>query len=631
MTTFEDNNIISEEQPVKKSRKGLIIGIIAGLIAIIAIVAVLFFNGTLMPAKMMLGKAVNKGKGEFLDQYKQGYEVIQKTSKDVNGDGKISMKVSIGEQTKQVLASTGVDLSWFDSAQINVDTDVQKEQFGVKIAGSINDTSITSADVVLDSNSEKAYVSCPDIFGDKAIVTDTGIQGQLLSKSLEKYSNTYSQLADKYPTPEVMEKIVTKYSDVLVQDLKDADVKKSKKEVKAGDVSAKYYQLEIALDTKTVDQVTLDIIDVIEKDKDTKNVFENALKDQFEYGAYSFMYDSFDDFWADMIKNLGETKTKLKTELDAVKKNPEKNEDMGTLYVYIDNSMETKGMHLDIKNLSTKDYSFEYLITEDGNNSGLLINGKKDGKNSFVMEGQGEDKSDIFSGQYKVSVNDKDVCTLAVEDFELTPYEKSKGKVKIKLDSFATDSFKGSPMEAFTLADYVITFDTKSNNAKMDLDVKSGDASLLTLNIAYSFEKIEDMSVPTNVVDPNNLSDEEAYNAIKSLNLTSVLGNLEKAGVPEIYYKKYKYLSDALATGDDMEIANALHNIHGGSDGWDGAEPLDEYGEDNPDDLESTKRVLKAAADMPFDDFAELYRMTEGHENATDEEIREVQEMLKNL
>ncbi len=34
---------------------------------------------------------------------------------------------------------------------------------------------------------------------------------------------------------------------------------------------------------------------------------------------------------------------------------------------------------------------------------------------------------------------------------------------------------------------------------------------------------------------------------------------------------------------------------------------------------------------MPFDDFEEWYRMTEGHENATDEEIREVQEMLKNL
>ena len=89
----------------------------------------------------------------------------------------------------------------------------------------------------------------------------------------------------------------------------------------------------------------------------------------------------------------------------------------------------------------------------------------------------------------------------------------------------------------------------------------SGDASLFSLNLAYSLENIDDMSVPTNVADMNSQSDEEVYNLIKSLNLAPVVGNLEKAGVPEQYYQKFKILSDAIASGDDKAIAEALHNF----------------------------------------------------------------------
>ncbi|MCR5195511.1 MAG: hypothetical protein K6D38_04285, partial [Pseudobutyrivibrio sp.] len=559
---FEDNNIISEEQPVKKSRKGLIIGIIAGLIAIIAIVAVLFFNGTLMPAKMMLGKAVNKGKGEFLEQYKQGYDVIQESCKDVNGDAKFSMKLSLGDKTKQIISSFGIDTSWFNSVQLDMDADVQKEQLGLKINGSVNDTQITSADVVLDSKSEKSYFSCPDVLGDKALSKDMGYQGEQFAKGLEEYSNTYANLADKYPTPEMMDKIVTKYSDVLVNDLKDADVKKSKVDVKAGEVSSKYYQLEIALDTKTVSQVSLDMIEVFEKDEDIKAACEKMVKDQIESGQYGTEYSNFDEFWADIIKGLDEEKTKLNDKLEDIKKDPKNNKQVGSLFAYVDNSFKTDGMRLDFKDEnSDEDYSFGFLRTEDGNKAGLKVNAQKDKKDFFLMEGQGEKKNDKFNGEYKVSSDGDDVCTINVEDFELEPYKKSKGKVKVKLGSYAVESAKGSALEVFALAEYVFTFDTQANSTKMDIDVMSGDASLFSLNLAYSLENIDDMSVPTNVADMNSQSDEEVYNLIKSLNLAPVVGNLEKAGVPEQYYQKFKILSDAIASGDDTAIAEALHNF----------------------------------------------------------------------
>ena len=75
------------EEP-KKSHKGLIIGLIVFLVAVIGVCLALFFTGYLMPAKMMVGRAVGNGKDNFIQEYKKGYDATQEAYKDINGDMK---------------------------------------------------------------------------------------------------------------------------------------------------------------------------------------------------------------------------------------------------------------------------------------------------------------------------------------------------------------------------------------------------------------------------------------------------------------------------------------------------------------------------------------------------------------
>ena len=131
------------------------------------------------------------------------------------------------------------------------------------------------------------------------------------------------------------------------------------------------------------------------------------------------------------------------------------------------------------------------------------------------------------------------------------------------------------------------------------------------------------MTIPANKLQLERLSDEEKVAFIKSLNLNNFVDNLGKAKVPAEYYQPITDLKDAIASGDDMELARALIALGGSGsvEGYEGSEVSEDV----------AKERLKAFAKMPYDDFAEMYRMGEGKENASDEEVRQAYEFLQNL
>ncbi len=612
------------EEP-KKSRKGLIIGLIILLVAVIGVCLALFFTGYLMPAKMMLGRSVGNGKDDLIQEYKKGYDATQEAYKDVNGDMKMSMKLTLGEQTKALLGSLMMDVNWIDNAQIDANLDVQKEQLGIELKGNINDTDITTVDMIFDTKSGQTYVMDSDILQDRALVQDLGTNSEILANALSEYAKTLENTADSLPTPEEMDKIITKYSDILVKDLKDSKMKKSRAEISAGEVAAKYHVIEITVDKKTAAQLKLDMINELQKDEDTKALYKKMSKAQFESGAYGAVFRDFDQFWDYLMEQLEDDKQNAQDELDEIKKNPDANEDVATVNVYINNSCDVKG--ISVKPIK-KEGSLECFAPEDGDKRGLLISLKDEEKTIFHFEGKGEEKKDKFNGEYQLSTDDKDVLRLKVVDFDTKEFEKrhSKGKVIINLDSSLTSEVQDPALKMFTVADYAISFDAQGLKGQMDFDILSGEESLLKLNMNYSMENVEDMALPTNKVQLEALSDEEKFEFIKSLNLNNFVNNLEKAKVPEEYYYEIADLRDAIASGDDMRVVDALLSLMGGSTGY---EEEDLSGIESSQDV--TKEQLKAFANMPYDDFAEMYRMGEGKENASDEEVKQAYDYLQSL
>ena len=109
-----------------------------------------------------------------------------------------------------------------------------------------------------------------------------------------------------------------------------------------------------------------------------------------------------------------------------------------------------------------------------------------------------------------------------------------------------------------------------------------------------------------------NMDEEELLNFIKGIKLDTLVDNLEKAGVPEEYYQTLSEVSDALASGDDYEIYNALSTLMYGTSydsyGYDDYD-YDDYDYDYPD-----------FSSMTYDEFADYYRENYDSE-ASDEDI----------
>ncbi len=620
-TSAVETQLEADVQAEKKGpKKGLIIGIVAAVVAVVAVLAVLFFTGILMPAKFMLAKAVNNGKDDFVAEYKVGYDAIEKAYADVNGDMNMGVKVTLGDQTKSLLntygSALGLDLSWIDNANVNMGLDVQDEQLGIKMAGSLNDVEITTAEMVLDASSEMAYVSLPEVLKDQAVAVDAELEGEAFADMLKNYTETITNYTDKYPTPQEMDKILSKYTDVLINDCKDAKITKSKEELTAADVTAKYTKLTLVLDKKLANQLTVDMIDTVQSDEDLKEMYRTIMETQFESGAFDDTYASFDEFWDELVGALDDAKIDAQEELNSIADDPSLNEEIGNIYVYVDGSCRAKGVCIED---TDDEFKAEFYAPVNGKNAGLVIRVESLGEEEFILQGQGSEEGGMFNGSYDMTVEGEEICTIAVKDLDLAAYKDRnfKGTFVVSLSSTVTSMISDPSLATFALADYAITFDTQDLSGTMKFDVLAGDESLVAMDITYAMEDVEDMTIPAKTIDIESLSDEDSFNLVKSLDLSSVVGNLEKAGVPQAYYQKLKDFSDALESGDEMEIAYALGALMG--------EDTSSYGyeEDAVGDDE-----MAYLASLSYDEFKQLYLLYYD-DGASDDEIKQYYDMIQ--
>ncbi|MBR1623786.1 MAG: hypothetical protein IJ675_07770, partial [Pseudobutyrivibrio sp.] len=529
---------------------------------------------------------------------------------------------TLGDQTKDMLdsfgSSVGVDLSWIESANAEIAVDFQEEQVGMDIKGSLNGQEIGTINAVVDADTEKAYISAPQIIGDAAFSSDLDMSAEELISFLSTYSEAFSNYTDRYPEPKELDKALSKYTDVLIQDLSEAKMEKTKKELTAGEVTAKYTEISVKLDDKTAAQLTVDLIDTLKSDDELKETMRPAFEAQLQSDLYSDYFEDYDDYWDTLLETLDDARESAQEELDAIADDPEENEDQGVLYFYIDKTRSFKGICFEDDEDATK---VEFYTPVDGRSAGLVIRVEEDGDEQFVFEGQGKVEKNLFNGSYTCAIEGEDAFSVQVVDFDTKEFADNrnyKGKLVFNLDSSLADMIDDPNAKAFTLADYALTFDTDGLNGSYDLDVLTGEESLLDIKFGFTMEDVTDMTIPSEVYDINNMSDEESFDMIKNIDLSNLISNLQKAGVPEEYYEKLTTLNNAIASGDDYEIAYALMDLTGQSDDY----YYDDYEYDDYD------AEMYYMASLSYDEFAEYYR-DYYDSSASDEDIEELYQIIQ--
>lgn len=609
----------------KSSKKGIFIGL--GVVAVVAVVAALacVILGVFDTPQKMLAKAINNSKDSFISSYDKGYSSIEKIYKDVNGDMTVTVESTLGDQTKDMISNLGstfgVDLSWIESANAEIAVDFQEKQLGLGIKGSLNGQEIGTINAVVDADTEKAYISVPEV-SDAAFSGDLDMSAEELVSVLSAYTEAISNYSDRYPEPKQLDKVMSKYTDVFIQDLSNAEMEKTKTELTAGEVTAKYTQVSVKLDDKTAAQLTIDLIDTLKSDNEIKEIMRPTFEAQLQSGLYNGYFDDYDDYWDTLLETLDDARESAQEELDAIAEDPEENEDLGVLNFYIDRTHSFKGLSFENEEDETK---IECYVPVSGHSAGILIRVEEYGDEQFVFQGQGEVENNLFNGSYTCSIKEEDAFSVQVEDFDIKEFSdnhNSKGKLVFNLDPSMADVISDPSAKAFTLADYAFSFDTDDLNGSYDLDILAGDESLLDIKFAFKMEDVPDMTIPSKVYDIDNMSDDEAFEMLKNVNLSSLIGNLQKSGVPEEYYEKLTTLSDAIASGDEFEMAYAIMDLTGQGDDY----YYDDYYYDDYD-YDSYESELSYLASLSYEEFAEYYR--EYYDSsASDSDLRDTYDYL---
>ena len=618
-----DSVMVSEPEP-KKKKKGWLVALIIALVAAIAAVVVCLVLGVFDSPQKIVAKTISKGEDEFIAGYTSGYNSIEKAYKDVNGDMTLSVEATLGDQTKDMInsfaSSMGMDLDWINSASADIAVDVQENQLGVDMKGSLNGQEIGTIDAIVDGESGKAYVSSPDVLKDTAFSTDLDMSTEAFVEAMASYTDSITGYAEKYPAPEDMDKVLEKYEDILIKDLSKAEMTKSKAEISAGDVTAKYTEVAINLDDKIANQLAVDFIETLRDDEDLKEVMRPLFEAQLESEEYKEFFKDYDEFWKIMMDDLEESQKSAQDKLDAIEENPEENEDLGVLYLYVDRRHNCRGICFEDDEDSVK---IEYYSPIDGNQTGLEFKVTSDKEVVFSFEGQGEVKSGLLNGEYTCTAGEDELFTVKVVDFDVKEFDENrnyKGKLVFTLGSGLSDLIDEPSIQAFTLANYEMTFDTEGLNGTFDLNVVAADKSLFQLKTTYKMEDVADMTIPSKVVDFNETNEEDPFAMLKEMNLSPIVKNLEKAGVPSEYYAKLENLSDAIASGDDLEIAYAIMEITG--------QDVDAY-QQEMGATDFSDEDLEYLASLSYEDFEMLYTLYDPE--ATTDDIKEMYDLIQSI
>lgn len=604
------------EAAPKKSHTGLFIGLgVAGALVVAGLI-VAFVLGLFMSPAQMLAKGIENSKNDFVAAYDTGYKSIESAYADVNGDMNMSVNVELGTQAqaliKQFGAEAGVDLGWVKNAKADFALDVQEKQLGIGAKANLNDTELATVEAIIDANSEKAYLSVPEVI-DGAIAVDPEMDMQAVVDALAQYTETIKTYVDKYPTSQELDTVLSKYTAVLAKDLATSNLKKSKAELEASGLKTKYVDLSMDIDKKTALQLEVDMLDVLINDSDLKEMARPMFEQVLSTPEIKEQFEDYDAFWDYMISEATTAKDDAATELESVKGDASLNETYGTLHLYGALGCKVKGIAFEPAD--SEDSIKAYVVDKKGE-SALYVNASIEG-DTVLFEGKGENKNNIYNGKYQLKYNDEDMMSVELADFDATEFATNrnyKGHVIIGLADGLSELIDDDSLAMLALAKYDISFDTKATSGQMGIAVITGEDSLANVTISYAMEDVADMTVPSKVYDLESMSDEDSYNFIKSLNLAPVVNKLKGAGVPDTLMAPLQQFSDALASGDDYAIMEAFGALTGQDYGYEEAGASDED--------------LAYLASLSYDEFSELYKAYYNSE-ADDEEIKMMYDMLQ--
>lgn len=475
------------------------------------------------------------------------------------------------------------DISWLNDITLANTVSFTDGKEGLLMKVLLNDNQICSLEYYLDPESQDVYMRIPEL-SDKYFKTnlkeaadqqasniesdieeltpdDTDVDiptdnfASAYSDSISLSASLMSDLSSALPEASVIETLLDKYGSMLFDNLTEGE--SSQETLTAGDISQDCTVYEGQISSEDAVKTATELLEAAKSDSDIESIL-NIWNDKLS--SDENLYESFTTAVDKGLNALKDTDTS------------DSEDSYLSTKIWVDENGRIAGRALEIQEGDTTTPILTWQMPENGSDFGYLLTIASDDINTYSLSGSGQIDGDKLNGTYELSLADSISAIIEVKDYDTVSAKEGNlnGNYKITFPSSDTDNeddYYSSILENFAL---VLDLNSEKDSGSVALSIENAGSTLGTLSItggAGEAVEIPDLASLKDVYDANNNDDMNAYAA--TLDFTSIMDNLSKAGVPDevITY----ILSGGSATEDssDTEASENSETSDNASDGSD--------------------------------------------------------------
>ena len=475
------------------------------------------------------------------------------------------------------------DISWLNDITLANTVSFTDGKEGLLMKVLLNDNQICSLEYYLDQESQDAYMRIPEL-SDKYFKTnmkeaadqqasniesdieeltpdDTDVDiptdnfASAYSDSISLSASLMSDLSSALPEASVIETLLDKYGSMLFDNLTEGE--SSQETLTAGDISQDCTVYEGQISSEDAVKTATELLEAAKSDSDIESIL-NTWNDKLS--SDENLYENFTTAVDKGLNALKDTDTS------------DSEDSYLSTKIWVDENGRIAGRALEIQEGDTTTPILTWQMPENGSDFGYLLTIASDDINTYSLSGSGQIDGDKLNGTYELSLADSISAIIEVKDYDTVSAKEGNlnGNYKITFPSSDTDNeddYYSSILENFAL---VLDLNSEKNSGSVALSIENAGSTLGTLSItggAGEAVEIPNLASLKDVYDANNNDDMNAYAA--TLDFTSIMDNLSKAGVPDevITY----ILSGGSATEDssDTEASESSETSDNASDGSD--------------------------------------------------------------
>lgn len=439
------------------------------------------------------------------------------------------------------------DISWLNDITLANTVSFTDGKEGLLMKVLLNDNQICSLEYYLDPESQDVYMRIPEL-SDKYFKTnlkeaadqqasniesdieeltpdDTDVDiptdnfASAYSDSISLSASLMSDLSSALPEASVIETLLDKYGSMLFDNLTEGE--SSQETLTAGDISQDCTVYEGQISSADAVKTATELLEAAKSDSDIESIL-NIWNDKLS--SDENLYESFTTAVDKGLNALKDTDTS------------DSEDSYLSTKIWVDENGRIAGRALEIQEGDTTTPILTWQMPENGSDFGYLLTIASDDINTYSLSGSGQIDGDKLNGTYELSLADSISAIIEVKDYDTVSAKESNlnGNYKITFPSSDTDNeddYYSSILENFAL---VLDLNSEKDSGSVALSIENAGSTLGTLSItggAGEAVEIPDLASLKDVYDANNNDDMNAYAA--TLDFTSIMDNLSKAGVPD--------------------------------------------------------------------------------------------------